>query len=76
MPFKLPATPFDMIVRGLTIVGNSAGTPEAMQELMEMAVAGEVKAHIEVYDFDQINLVLQRLAKSEIDGRAVMKIPE
>lgn len=57
-------------------MGNSAGTAEEMQELMDMALAGDVKAHIEVFDFDRINEVLQRLGRSEIDGRAVIKIPE
>ncbi|KAF9893856.1 hypothetical protein FE257_010026 [Aspergillus nanangensis] len=76
VPFKLPATPFDMIVKGLTIVGNSAGTAKEMDELMEMAVAGEVKAHIECFSFSEIENVLQRLGRSEIDGRAVVKIPE
>ncbi|PKY01487.1 alcohol dehydrogenase [Aspergillus campestris IBT 28561] len=75
-PFRLPATPFDMIVKGLTIVGNSAGTAKEMDELMEMAVRGEVSAHIERFDFDCISDVLQRLGRSEIDGRAVVKIPE
>ncbi|KAL3474907.1 alcohol dehydrogenase [Aspergillus californicus] len=76
VPFKLPATPFDMIVKGLTIVGNSAGTAQEMDELMEMAVRGEVKAHIECFEFEQIDDVIQRLGRSEIDGRAVMRIPE
>lgn len=47
-----------------------------MDELMEMAVRGEVSAHIERFDFDCISDVLQRLGRSEIDGRAVVKIPE
>ncbi|KAL5047266.1 hypothetical protein BDW71DRAFT_214164 [Aspergillus fruticulosus] len=76
IPFRLPATPFDMIVKGLTIVGNSAGTAKEMEELMEMAVAGDVKAHIECFEFDQIDEVVQRLGRSEIEGRAVMRIPE
>ncbi|KKK25824.1 alcohol dehydrogenase [Aspergillus ochraceoroseus] len=76
VPFRLPASPFDMIVKGLTIVGNSAGTAREMEELMEMAVAGDVKAHIECFEFDQIDDVIQRLGRSEIDGRAVMRIPE
>ncbi|GES57399.1 alcohol dehydrogenase [Aspergillus terreus] len=76
VPFRLPATPFDMIVKGLTIVGNSAGTAKEMDELMEMAVAGDVTAHIECFDFNSIEDVLQRLGRSEIDGRAVVKIPE
>ncbi|KAL4943310.1 hypothetical protein BDV06DRAFT_234814 [Aspergillus oleicola] len=76
VPFRLPATPFDMIVKGLTVVGNSAGTAKEMEELMEMAVAGEVKAHIECFEFEQIDDVIQRLGRSEIEGRAVMRIPE
>lgn len=47
-----------------------------MDELLEMAVAGDVKAHIEVFDFSEIDNVLQKLGRSEIDGRAVVKIPE
>ncbi|KAF4267463.1 hypothetical protein CNMCM8714_003343 [Aspergillus fumigatus] len=75
-PFRLPSTPLDMIVKGLTIVGNSAGTAKEMEELLTMAVAGDVKAHIECFDFSCINDVLQRLERAEIDGRAVLKIPE
>ncbi|KAL2217968.1 alcohol dehydrogenase [Thermoascus aurantiacus ATCC 26904] len=76
VPFRLPVTPFEMIVKGLTIVGNSAGTAQEMDELLEMAVAGDVKAHIEIFDFNEIDNVLQKLGRSEIDGRAVVKIPE
>lgn len=47
-----------------------------MEELLTMAVAGDVKAHIECFDFSCINDVLQRLERAEIDGRAVLKIPE
>ncbi|KAK9853947.1 Alcohol dehydrogenase superfamily [Penicillium brevicompactum] len=75
-PFKLPATPFDMIVKGLTIVGNSAGTSDEMDELLAMAVAGDVKAHIDVFGLHEINDVLDRLERSDIDGRVVLRIPE
>ncbi|GLA00194.1 hypothetical protein AnigIFM60653_008252 [Aspergillus niger] len=76
VPFRLPATPFEMIVKGLTIVGNSAGTAKEMEELMEMAVRGDVTAHIECFEFDCIDDVLQRLGRSEVEGRAVVRIPE
>ncbi|KAJ5787497.1 hypothetical protein N7457_002487 [Penicillium paradoxum] len=75
-PFKLPATPFDMIVKGLTIVGNSAGTADEMDDLLAMAVAGDVKAHIDIFELDEINDVLDRLERSEIDGRVVLRIPQ
>lgn len=76
IPFRLPATPFDMIVRGLNIVGNSAGTAKEMDELLAMAVAGDVKAHIECYGLGDIVEVLGRLGRSEIEGRVVLRIPE
>ena len=47
-----------------------------MNELLAMAVAGDVKAHVDIFALDQINDVLDRLQRSEIDGRVVLKIPE
>lgn len=62
-------------ILGLTIVGNSAGTAQEMGELLAMAVNGDVKAHIEIFDLEEIVDVLQRLERSEIEGRAVLRIP-
>lgn len=64
------------LIVGLTIVGNSAGSAEEMEELMEMAITGDVKASIEVFDLIDILDVLKRLENSEIEGRVVLKIPE
>lgn len=60
---------------GFTIVGNSAGTAQEMDELLAMAVKGDVKAHIEIFDLQDIVDVLQRLERSEIEGRVVLRIP-
>ncbi len=46
-----------------------------MNELLEMAVAGDVVPHVEVFEFTDIQDVLSRLAKSQIEGRAVIRIP-
>lgn len=64
------------ITPGLTIVGNSAGSAKEMEELMEMAVAGDIKACIEVFDLADILDVLKRLENAEIEGRVVLRIPE
>jgi len=61
---------------GLKIVGNSAGTAKEMDELLAMAVAGDVKAHVESYKLNDILEVLGRLERSEIEGRVVLEIPE
>lgn len=60
---------------GLTIVGNSAGTAQEMDELLELAVAGKVKAHIEIFELEDILKVLTKLENAEIEGRAVLQIP-
>lgn len=57
-------------------MGNSAGTAEEMDELLAMAVAGDVKAHIDIFGLDEISDVLDHLERSEIDGRVVLRIPE
>lgn len=47
-----------------------------MDELLAMAVAGDVKAHVECYKLNDILEVLGRLERSEIEGRVVLEIPE
>lgn len=46
-----------------------------MDELLAMAVADDIKAHIEVFDLTDIEEVLRRLERAEIEGRVVLKIP-
>ncbi|OAP63486.1 hypothetical protein AYL99_02713 [Fonsecaea erecta] len=72
----LPISPFLMCVRSLTIVGSSVGTAQEMDELLEMAVKGDVKPEISVFEFDEINNIMEKLARFEIGGRVVLRIPE
>ncbi|EXJ74238.1 alcohol dehydrogenase [Cladophialophora psammophila CBS 110553] len=72
----LPISPFMMVVRSLTIVGSSVGTAQEMDELLEMAVKGEVKPEIAVFEFDEINDIMEKLARFEIGGRVVLRLPE
>lgn len=72
---RLPITPFEMIVRGLKVVGSSCGTPAEMHELLDMAVAGKVVPQVTVYDLEDINTVVEKLARFEIGGRVVLRIP-
>jgi propanol-preferring alcohol dehydrogenase len=58
------------------VIGSSVGTAEEMQELLQMALAGDVVANVEVFNFESINTVLQALAKSQIAGRVVLKLPQ
>ena len=71
----IPISPFLTIIRGLKIVGSSVGTEKEMGELLEMATRGEVKPIIKVFEFDQLDKVLGLLAKGEVSGRVVVRIP-
>ena len=61
---------------GLTVVGSSVGTDAEMQELLEMAVKGDVVPEISVFEFGEINTIMEKLARFEIGGRVVLRIPQ
>ena len=61
---------------GLTVVGSSVGTASEMEELLQMAVKGDIVPQISVFDFDEINNIMEKLARFEIGGRVVLRIPQ
>lgn len=71
----LPISPLDMIIRGVRVIGSSVGTEAEMQDLLSMALSGDVKPSVESFNFEDIDMVLQKLAKYQIAGRAVFQIP-
>ena len=71
---NLPISPLEVVIRGLRLIGSSVGTAAEMQELLTMALAGDVAATVEVFDFEAVDEVMQRLAKSQIAGRVVLRI--
>jgi D-arabinose 1-dehydrogenase-like Zn-dependent alcohol dehydrogenase len=46
-----------------------------MQELLQMAVKGDVVPQIAVYKFEEINTIMEKLVRFEIEGRVVLRIP-
>ncbi|KAL6832003.1 GroES-like protein [Trichoderma camerunense] len=76
LDFHVPISPFEIIVRGLKIVGTSVGTESDVQELLKLTAQGKIKPQIEVYDFNEINDVIGKLAKFQVKGRAVLRLPQ
>ena len=74
--FRLELNPFELLVRGIGVVGSSVGNKEQMNELMKLASEGKIKPHIETFDFTETEAVMKRLEQSEIKGRAVVRLPE
>jgi propanol-preferring alcohol dehydrogenase len=72
----LPISPFQMIIRGISVAGSSVGTKQELKELMEMAVNGKVRPIVRVYDFERLDTVLQMLKDNVVGGRFVVMLPE
>jgi propanol-preferring alcohol dehydrogenase len=72
----LPISPFKMIVHGLRVLGSSVGTKQELDELMGMAVRGEVIPITSVHKFEELDELLQKLKQNQVTGRVVVMIPE
>lgn len=58
------------------MVGSAVGTEEEMQALLKLAAAGKVSSHYEVFEFDDVNDVMLKLEKYQVNGRAVLRIKD
>ncbi|WP_019535443.1 alcohol dehydrogenase AdhP [Paenibacillus ginsengihumi] len=71
---ELPIPIFDTVLNGVTVKGSIVGTRKDMQEALEFAARGQVKAMIEVQPLESINEVFERMEQGNINGRIVLKI--
>ncbi|KAL2005123.1 hypothetical protein VTN00DRAFT_2973 [Thermoascus crustaceus] len=74
--YHIPISPLFCVDRGYQIVGSAVGTEDELQALLKLAEAGKVSTHYEVFDFDKVNDVMEKLVKYEINGKAVLRLPE
>ncbi|ATF15223.1 alcohol dehydrogenase AdhP [Brevibacillus brevis X23] len=69
---ELPIPIFDTVLNGVTVKGSIVGTRKDMQEALDFAARGKVRAIIETQPLDRINDVLERLENGQINGRVVL----
>ncbi len=70
--FDLPI--FDTVLNRYTIRGSIVGTRKDMQEAIEFAAEGKVKATVHAAKLEDINAVFAQMEKGEIEGRVVLEI--
>ena len=75
-PGNFPVSIFDVVLKRLTIRGSIVGTRKDMQEALEFAAEGKVKADIETQPLEAINSVFERLKRGEVQGRVVLQLKE
>jgi propanol-preferring alcohol dehydrogenase len=70
--FALPI--FDVVLNAKTVRGSIVGTRKDLQEALAFAGEGKVHAVYAEDRLDNINTILQRLKRGDIEGRVVMRI--
>uniref|UniRef100_A0A8H7N2K2 Enoyl reductase (ER) domain-containing protein n=1 Tax=Bionectria ochroleuca TaxID=29856 RepID=A0A8H7N2K2_BIOOC len=73
--YRLQVNPFEMLVRGLAIIGSTVGDKSQMPGLMELVLQGKVKPELQLFDFDELQAVMDKLAAGQVIGRAVLRMP-
>lgn len=67
---------FDTVLNRITIRGSIVGTRKDLQEAIEFAVDGKVKANVTAAKLEDINDVFDKMKKAEIEGRMVLQIAD
>jgi propanol-preferring alcohol dehydrogenase len=70
--FDLPI--FETVLNRHTIRGSIVGTRKDLQEAIDFAVEGKVKATVHSAKLEDINSVFDEMKKGEIEGRMVLEI--
>jgi propanol-preferring alcohol dehydrogenase len=75
-PGDFPLSIFDMVLNGVTVRGSIVGTRLDLQEAIDFAADGKVKATISTARLDDVNEVFARMHKGQIEGRVVLDLTQ
>jgi len=75
-PGEFPVSIVDVVLNGYTIRGSIVGTRLDLEEALEFAAEGKVKATIETLPLESVNDVFHRLRTGKVSGRVVLGIVE
>jgi propanol-preferring alcohol dehydrogenase len=73
-PGTFPLDIFGMVLNGITVRGSIVGTRLDLQESLDFAAQGKVKATVTTDKLENINDVLARLREGRIEGRVVLDL--
>ena len=71
-PGNFPLSIFDMVLRGVTVRGSIVGSRLDLQESLDFAARGQVRATVSTERLENINDVFERMRKGQIQGRVVI----
>lgn len=70
---EIPVPIFDTVLNGVSVKGSIVGTRKDMQEALQFAADGKVKAIVSTAKLENINDVLNDMVHGKINGRVVLK---
>ena len=73
-PEQLPVPVFDLVLKGVSVVGSIVGTRKDLQEALELAARGLVTCNYTTARLEDINDVFGEMRAGKIDGRVVLKL--
>ena len=73
-PGEFPVSIFDLVLNGQTVRGSIVGTRKDLEEALQFAADGKVKATIEQQPLRSINDIFDRLKQGRVNGRIVLDI--
>ncbi|MBS2029750.1 MAG: alcohol dehydrogenase AdhP [Deltaproteobacteria bacterium] len=73
-PEEMPVSVFDLVLKGISVIGSIVGTRKDLQETLDLAARGLVKCNYTVEPLDAANDIFDRMQAGKIDGRVVMQI--
>jgi len=73
-PEEMPVPVFDLVLKGISIIGSIVGTRKDLDETLDLAARGLVKCNVKVEPMDAVNDIFDRMEAGKIDGRVVMQI--
>jgi propanol-preferring alcohol dehydrogenase len=73
-PGDFPLPIFSTVLNGTTVRGSIVGTRKDLQESLEFAAQGRVRARIHLDRLDNINHLFAELKNGRVDGRIVLKL--
>ncbi|WP_353235255.1 alcohol dehydrogenase AdhP [Diaphorobacter ruginosibacter] len=71
-PGDFPLPIFNMVLDGVTVRGSIVGTRLDLQEALDFAAMGKVKATVTADRLENINDIFARMRKGQIEGRIVL----
>ncbi|MGB3383541.1 MAG: alcohol dehydrogenase AdhP [Marinomonas sp.] len=73
-PEDMPLPIFDTVLNGISVIGSIVGTRKDLEECLEFAARGKVKAIITEKSLEDINDIFEDMEKGDITGRIVMSL--